>query len=66
MIKAKFGDVVRSKSETAMLNEALCKIVCHNICVLISAMFELGLDLDDFLAPRSRKPNFQVIQGGVQ
>lgn len=66
MIKKKFGDVVRSKSETAMLNEALCKIVCHNICVLIAATFELGLDLDDFLAPRSRKPNFQVIQGGIQ
>ena len=27
-----------------MRNEVLAKIVCHNICCLISAMFELGLD----------------------
>jgi hypothetical protein len=66
MIKAKFDDVVRSKSETAMLNEVLCKIVCHNICVLISAMFELGLDLDDFLTPKVRRPNLQLIQGDIQ
>lgn len=50
---------------TAALNEVLCKIVCHNICILISAMFELGIDLDDLLAPKSRKLNLQVIQGGV-
>jgi transposase len=45
MIKAKFGGSVRSKTETAMANEALCKIVCHNICVLIQAMQELGIDI---------------------
>jgi len=44
MIKAKFGDSVRSKTDTAMKNEVLAKIVCHNIVVLISAMYELGLD----------------------
>ncbi len=65
MIKAKFGDVVRSKTETAMLNEVLCKIVCHNICVLIAALFELGLDLNDLLAPTTRRPNLQMIQGGI-
>jgi transposase len=43
MIKAKFRDDVRSKSDTAMVNEALCKIVCHNICCLIQAMHELGI-----------------------
>lgn len=35
MIKSKFGDSVRSKSRTAQVNEVLCKILCHNICVLI-------------------------------
>ena len=35
MIKAKFGDSLRSKTETAQVNEALCKILCHNICCLI-------------------------------
>ena len=43
MIKAKFGDSVRSKTDTAMLNEVLAKIVCHNICCLISPMYELGI-----------------------
>lgn len=65
MIKKKFGGGVRSRKEVAALNEVLCKVVCHNICVLINAMFELGLDLDDLLAPKVRKPNLQVIQGGL-
>ena len=44
MVKAKFGDAVRSKTDIAMKNEALCKILCHNICCLISAFYELGID----------------------
>ncbi len=44
MIKAKFRDHVRSKTDVAMRNEALCKILCHNICVLIQEMYELGID----------------------
>jgi transposase len=43
MIKSKFGDALRSKSRTAQINEALCKVLCHNICCLISAMHELNL-----------------------
>lgn len=43
MIKAKFGDSLRSKTKTAQVNEALCKILCHNICCLIQSMFELNL-----------------------
>jgi transposase len=46
MMKAKFGGYVRSKTETAMKNEALCKIICHNICVLIQEMHELGIEID--------------------
>jgi transposase len=44
MIKAKFGDAVRSKTTIAMKNEALCKLLAHNICCLISAMYELGIE----------------------
>jgi transposase len=44
MMKAKFGDSVRSKTDVAMKNEVLCKILCHNICCLISAMYELGIE----------------------
>jgi transposase len=43
MIKAKFRDHVRSKSDVAMINEVLCKILCHNICCLIQETYELGI-----------------------
>jgi transposase len=44
MIKAKFRDHVRSKTDVAMTNEVLCKILCHNICCVIQAMYELGIE----------------------
>jgi len=44
MIKAKFGGYVRAKSPVAQVNEVLCKILCHNICVLIQSIYELGLE----------------------
>ena len=42
MIKAKFGDQLRSKTDTAMANEALCKVLCHNICCLIQSTTNSG------------------------
>ena len=44
MIKAKFGGSVRSKTPVAQVNEVLCKVLCHNICVLIQSIYELGLE----------------------
>jgi hypothetical protein len=44
MIKAKFRDHVRSKTDVAMTNEVLCKILCYNICCVIQAMYELGIE----------------------
>lgn len=44
MIKAKFGDHLRSKTDVAMTNEALCKVLCHNLCCLIQSMCELGIE----------------------
>jgi transposase len=44
MIKAKFRDHVRSRTDVAMKNEVLAKILCHNICCLISAIYELGIE----------------------
>ena len=41
MMKRKFGDSLRSKTDVAMVNETLCKILCHNLVVLIH---ELGID----------------------
>ena len=43
MIKTKFKDNLRSKSKTAQINELLLKILCHNICVVIQEILELGI-----------------------
>jgi hypothetical protein len=43
MIKAKFGDWIRSKTDVAMRNEALAKVLCHNICCLIQSHYDLGV-----------------------
>jgi transposase len=43
MVKAKFGDSVRSHTETAMKNETLCKFLCHNICCVILSQIELDI-----------------------
>lgn len=45
MIKGKFGERLRCKTETAQINEALCKVLCHNLCVVIQSMYELGVDV---------------------
>jgi hypothetical protein len=43
-IKRKFGDNVRSRSDTAKVNEALAKLVCHNLCCVILSQCELGIE----------------------
>jgi transposase len=43
MIKSKFGQRLRSKTLTAQVNEALCKVLCHNLCVVIQSMHELNI-----------------------
>jgi transposase len=43
-IKRRFGDAVRSKTDVAMVNETLCKILAHNVCVLIQEQSELGIE----------------------
>jgi hypothetical protein len=54
LIKAKFGSRLRCKLPTAQANEALLKILCHNICCVIQSMYELGIE-----------PNFLVDQSSV-
>jgi hypothetical protein len=44
MMKRKFGDSLRSKTDTALVNEALCKVLCHNLVVLIHEMCELNIE----------------------
>lgn len=44
MIKAKFGERLRSKTTVAQTNEVLCKILCHNICCLVQSIYELCIE----------------------
>jgi hypothetical protein len=55
MLKRKFGDSVRSKTDVAMKNEVLCKILAHNLCCVISAWYELGID-PNFGSAETDKP----------
>lgn len=44
MVKAKFRDHVRSRTDEAMKNEVLCKLLCHNIVVVHQSQIELGIE----------------------
>lgn len=44
MIKSKFGQRLRSRTLTAQINEALCKVLCHNLCVVLQSVHELGIE----------------------
>jgi len=44
MIKAKFGTRIRSKTAVAATNEVLCKVLCHNLCVVVQSIYELGIE----------------------
>jgi transposase len=48
IIKSKFGEAVRSKTEVAQVNKVLLKVLCHSICVVIQEMFELGIETNLF------------------
>lgn len=60
MVKAKFRDHVRSKTDTAMKNEVLCKFLCHNICCLIQSQCELGIE-PVFWGDKPRDENPEVL-----
>jgi len=68
MIKARFGGFLRSKSERAQVNEALCKVICHNLCVLIQSMSELGIE-PVFYSPSSMeeevRPNQSLLTKAI-
>ncbi len=56
MIKAKFRDHVRSRTDTAMKNEVLCKLLCHNICCVIQSHCELGVEPAFWPTPAATLP----------
>ncbi len=43
MIKSKFNGHIRSKKQTAQVNELLIKVLCHNVCCVIQEVCELGI-----------------------
>ncbi len=45
-VKRLFADSVRSKTDTAMMNEVLGKLLAYNLCRLVHAIFELGLNVE--------------------
>lgn len=42
-VKRKFGDAVVCKTDTAMVNEVLCKLLCQNLTCLIQEQEALGI-----------------------
>jgi transposase len=44
MIKGKFGERLKSKTEKAHINKLLCKVLCHNLCCVVGAIYELGIE----------------------
>jgi hypothetical protein len=67
MIKTKFGERLRSKTETAQTNEMLLKVICHNVCCLIRSMHELGLEPTFWAndAPAPRVPDYGDFLGNA-
>ena len=44
MSKAKTGAFLRSRTQRAQFNEVLAKMLIHNLCVLVTSMYELGIE----------------------
>jgi len=39
---------IRSKSETGQFNEVLCKVICHNLACVVSAIYEPCIQVPQF------------------
>jgi transposase len=60
-IKRKFGDSVKAKNKTAMVNETLAKFICHNLACLVQSIEEFGIDVD-FGCTKTIKPAQQSFE----
>ena len=65
MMKRKFGDSVRSKTEVACRNEVLAKVLCHNLVVVVHEMHELGIVPDFGGESESDEPRAVIPFPGV-
>ena len=43
MVKTKLGDNLKSKKQTAQINELMCKVLANNIMIVIQEIAELGI-----------------------
>jgi transposase len=43
MMKRNFGEYLWSRRYTAQVNEALCKVICHNLSVINNCIFQMEL-----------------------
>jgi len=46
--RSKFGDPLKSKSATEQMSEFMCPVICHDQCVPISCIHEIGLNVPTF------------------
>ena len=58
-MKEKFGERLYSKTLDGQSNELLCKVVCHNLCVLVRTMYEFKIEPTDFF-PTINKNDYLV------
>ena len=59
-IKRKFSDHVRSRTDVAKVNEALAKLVCHNLCCVILSQCELGIEAE-FWQDETERANLPAV-----
>lgn len=62
MIKKKFGDSVRSKTDVAMRNEVYAKLLCHNLCCVIQSQCELGIEPVFWKSPEQPEIERAILQ----
>ena len=65
MVKSKFRDHVRSKTDVAMKNEALCKFLCHNVCIVHQSHVELGIESTFWPQEENRASGPDVMPDGT-
>lgn len=46
MLKRRFEGVLDSRTDPAIENEVLCRVLVHNLCRVIQSHFELGIEAD--------------------
>lgn len=62
-LKRKFGHALRAKTDVAMANEALAKVICYNLTCVIQEMYVLGIDPEFVI--KARKPRSPELAAAI-